>query len=95
MERLSRAYTARGVPFDEGSALTRARRIGRLLIPIVVGGFRRADLLTIAMDTRCYQGGRGRTKLRQLHATPTDWLVLLLVVVWMLVAWQLPDRLLS
>ena len=93
MERLSRAYTARGVPFDEGGALTRARRIGRLLIPIVIGGFRRADLLTTAMDTRCYQGGRGRTKLRQLRATPADWLILLLIVVWVLAAWQLPDRL--
>jgi energy-coupling factor transport system permease protein len=93
MERLSRAYTARGVPFDEGGALTRARRIGRLLIPIVISGFRRADLLTRAMDTRCYQGGRNRTKLRQLHATRADWLMLLLVVIWVLVAWQLPYRL--
>ena len=90
MERLSRAYTARGVPFDEGSALTRARRIGRLLIPIVISGFRRADLLTRAMDIRCYQGGKNRTKLRQLHATSVDWLMLLLVTIWLLVAWQLP-----
>jgi energy-coupling factor transport system permease protein len=95
MERLSRAYTARGVPFDEGGALTRARRIGRLLIPIVISGFRRADLLTRAMDTRCYQGGRNRTKLRRLHATATDWLILLLVAAWILVAWQLPDRLVA
>ncbi len=95
MERLSRAYTARGVPFDEGGALVRARRIGRLLIPIVISGFRRADLLTTAMDTRCYQGGRNRTKLRRLHATATDWLMLLLVAAWILVAWQLPDRLVA
>jgi energy-coupling factor transport system permease protein len=94
MERLSRAYTARGVPFDEGGALVRARRLGRLLIPIVISGFRRADLLTTAMDTRCYQGGRNRTKLRRLHATGTDWLILLLVLAWVLAAWQLPDRLL-
>jgi energy-coupling factor transport system permease protein len=78
---------------DEGGALTRARRVGRLLIPLVISGFRRADLLTMAMDTRCYQGGRNRTKLRQLHATGTDWLMLLLVVIWVLVAWQLPYRL--
>jgi energy-coupling factor transport system permease protein len=94
MERLSRAYTARGMPFDEGGALVRARRLGRLLIPIVISGFRRADLLTTAMDTRCYQGGRHRTKLRRLHATGTDWLILLLVLAWVLTAWQLPDKLL-
>ena len=95
VERLARAQTARGVPFDEGGALVRARRIGRLLVPIFISGFARADLLATAMNTRSYRGGRGRTKLRQLHATPTDWLVLLLVVAWMLAAWQLPDRLLS
>ena len=57
MERLARAQTARGVPFDEGGAITRARRIGRLLVPIFIGGFARADTLTIAMNTRSYRGG--------------------------------------
>jgi len=93
VERLSRAYTARGVPFDQGGPLTRARRLGRLLVPVFVGGFRRADLLTTAMDVRCYRGGRGRTKLRRLRAAPADWLVLLLVAAWVLAAWQFPSLL--
>jgi energy-coupling factor transport system permease protein len=93
IERLARAQTARGVPFDEGGALKRARRIGRLLVPIFIGGFARADLLTTAMNTRGYRGGRYRTKLRRMHATPSDWLVLALVVVWLLAAWLLPNAL--
>lgn len=93
IERLARAQTARGVPFDEGGALTRARRIGRLLIPIFVGGFARADTLTTAMNTRGYRGGRHRTKLRRMHASPSDWLALALIVAWMLAAWLLPDAL--
>lgn len=87
MERLARARTARGVPFDEGGVLTRARRLGRLLVPIFVGGFARADALTTAMDTRSYRGGRNRTKLRRMEASATDWLALVLVVVWMVGAW--------
>lgn len=90
VERLARAQTARGVPFDEGGAFKRARRLGRLLVPIFISGFARADLLTTAMNTRSYRGGRHRTKLRQLDSTATDWLMLLLVVTWMLAAWQLP-----
>jgi energy-coupling factor transport system permease protein len=93
VERLARAQTARGVPFDEGGAFKRARRLGRLLVPIFISGFARADQLTTAMNTRSYRGGRYRTKLRQLHSTGTDWLMLLLVVAWVLMAWQLPDRL--
>ena len=87
MERLARAQTARGIPIDEGGAITRARRLGRLLVPIFISGFARADTLTIAMNTRSYRGGRYRTKLRQMRARPTDWLVLGLVVVWVFVAW--------
>ena len=88
VERLARAQTARGVPFDEGGAITRARRLGRLLVPIFIGGFHRADLLSVAMHTRCYRGGRYRTKFRQMSATPSDWLALALIIVWMLVAWH-------
>jgi energy-coupling factor transport system permease protein len=89
IERLARAQTARGVPFDEGGPIKRARRIGRLLVPIFIGGFARADLLSTAMHTRCYRGGRYRTKLRQMNATATDWAKLALVILWMLAAWQI------
>jgi energy-coupling factor transport system permease protein len=89
VERLARAQTARGVPFDEGGAFTRARRLGRLLVPIFIGGFHRADLLSTAMHTRCYRGGRYRTKFRQMSAKPSDWLALAVVVIWMVVAWQM------
>jgi energy-coupling factor transport system permease protein len=88
MERLARAQTARGVPFDEGGAVTRARRIGRLLVPIFISGFARADTLTIAMNTRSYRGGRNRTKLRQMRASLSDWLVLTLVLAWAIAAWM-------
>lgn len=93
VERLARARTARGVPFDEGGAITRARRLGRLLVPIFVGGFARADTLAMAMHVRNYRGGRYRTKLRQLRSTPADWMVVALVVLWTLAAWLLPSYL--
>ena len=88
IERLARAQTARGVPFDEGGAIKRARRLGRLLVPIFISGFARADLLSTAMHTRCYRGGRYRTKLRRLHAESSDWAIFALVIVWMVAAWQ-------
>ena len=90
LERLARAQTARGVPFEEGGPIARARRIGRLLIPIFLSGFQRADLLTMAMDTRCYQGGANRTKLRRMHTTSTDWLALGFMALWLIAAWQIP-----
>lgn len=92
LERLARAQTARGVPFERGGPIVRARRIGRLLIPIFLSGFQRADVLTMAMDTRCYQGGKNRTKLRRMQTTATDWLALGFVALWLIAAWQIPVR---
>lgn len=91
LERLARAQTARGVPFEEGGPIARARRIGRLLIPIFLSGFRRADVLTMAMDTRSYQGGAGRTKLRRMQTRNADWLTLGFVAIWLIAAWQIPN----
>jgi energy-coupling factor transport system permease protein len=90
MERLARAQTARGVSFEEGGPIARARRVGRLLIPIFLSGFRRADVLTMAMDTRSYQGGANRTKLRRMHTRTVDWLALGFVALWLIAAWQIP-----
>lgn len=90
LERLARAQTARGISFEGGGPIVRARRVGRLLIPIFLSGFRRADVLTMAMDTRCYQGGAHRTKLRRMQATSADWLTLGFVALWLIAAWQLP-----
>jgi energy-coupling factor transport system permease protein len=39
------------------------------------------------MHTRCYRGGRYRTKFRRMSARPSDWLALALVIIWMLAAW--------
>lgn len=86
-ERSIRARVARGAPYESGGPLVRARTLGTLLVPIFISGFRRADALTTAMDARCYRGGMGRTKLRQLHAGGLDWLSLGGLIAWVAVAY--------
>ena len=51
-----------------------------------------ADVLTMAMDTRCYQGGKNRTKLRRMQTTAVDWFALGFVALWLIAAWQVPIR---
>lgn len=43
-----------------------------LLVPLFISAFRRADDLATAMEARCYRGGEGRTKMRQLAYTGSD-----------------------
>lgn len=72
LERLIKARTARGVKIDSGNFITRALNIGPLLVPLILGGFKRAEALTIAMEARGYHGGQGRTKLRRLRYSARD-----------------------
>jgi energy-coupling factor transport system permease protein len=61
-ERLVTAQRARGAVFG-GGALTRARRILPLAVPLFTGCLRRADRLAMAMEARGYRGGALRTQL--------------------------------
>lgn len=81
LERLIRAQMVRGVRFDQGNAIQRARHLGSVLIPLFVNALNRAEVLIVAMNARCYRGGAGRTKLRTMHAHPRDGIMLLIVII--------------
>jgi energy-coupling factor transport system permease protein len=75
-EKIIVAQTARGARFNEGGPLKRAAAYVPVLVPLFVGLFRRADELAMAMESRCYRGGRGRTKLHESVMRAADWLTL-------------------
>ena len=56
VDRIRCAQRARGARLDEGGLLRRLRGWGQVLVPLVVGLFRRADELASAMVDRCYTG---------------------------------------
>lgn len=62
-DRIVRAQKARGADFDTGNVFKRAKAFVPILIPLLVGGFRRADELANAMNSRCYEGSTKRTRL--------------------------------
>ncbi|MBQ8507287.1 MAG: energy-coupling factor transporter transmembrane protein EcfT [Clostridia bacterium] len=64
--KIRRAQMARGADFESGNVLARAKAMIPLLVPLFVSAFRRADELAMAMEARCYRGGDGRTKMKQL-----------------------------
>jgi len=78
-DKIRKAQMARGADFETGNILRRARNLVPLLVPLFVSAFRRADELAVAMEARCYRGGENRTKLRQLHTGPLDYLGIMVV----------------
>ena len=80
-DKIMSAQRARGADFDSGGLIRKAKALIPLLVPLFISAFRRADELATAMECRCYCGGTGRTRMRELHLRPADWLFLLGLVV--------------
>ena len=74
------AQKARGADFDTGNCSRRPSLVP-LLVPLFISAFRRADELAIAMECRCYHGGEGRTRLRQLKLKGIDIAALVFAVL--------------
>ncbi len=89
-DRIMKAQTARGAEFDSGNILKKAKNMIPLLVPLFVSAFKRADELALAMESRCYKGGEGRTRMKILKMGGNDaWafvicgaLCALLMVFW-------------
>lgn len=73
-DRIIRAQKARGADFDTGGLIKRVKAFVPILIPLLVGGFRRADELANAMNSRCYEGATKRTQMRVMKLTWRDFL---------------------
>ena len=76
-DKIISAQKARGADFETGNIFRRAKALIPILVPLFVSAFRRADELATAMECRCYHGGKGRTKLKQLHFRTGDIVALL------------------
>ena len=80
-DKIMSAQKARGADFDTGNLMQKARALVPLLVPLFISAFRRADELAVAMECRCYHGGEGRTRLRQLKFQGIDLAALAFAIV--------------
>ena len=80
-DRIIRAQKARGADFDTGNLFQRAKAFVPILIPLLVGGFRRAEELANAMNSRCYEGATNRTQMRVMKLTWRDLVAALVTLV--------------
>ena len=71
-DKIISAQKARGADFESGNILRRAKALVPILVPLFISAFRRADELATAMESRCYQGGSGRTKMKLLFYKKID-----------------------
>jgi len=71
-DKIMSAQKARGASFDTGNLVERAKALLPLLVPLFVSALKRAEELATAMECRCYNGGIGRTRMKQLKYAGRD-----------------------
>ena len=82
-DKIMSAQKARGADFETGRLTERAKALLPILVPLFVSAFRRADELAVAMESRCYHGGEGRTRMKVLRLETRDWIALVLGVLFL------------
>lgn len=82
-DKIMSAQKARGADMETGSLIQRAKALVPILIPLFVSAFRRAEELAMAMECRCYHGGDGRTRLKQLHIASRDFSALFVTLAFL------------
>ena len=82
-DKIMAAQKARGADFETGRLTERAKALLPILVPLFVSSFRRADELAVAMESRCYHGGEGRTRMKTLRMQRRDLTAFLLGAVFL------------
>lgn len=75
--KIMNAQKARGADFENGKLTAKVKAVIPILIPLLISSVRRAYDLAEAMESRCYNGGEGRTRLKQLKFTILDFFALI------------------
>jgi len=83
--KLIKAQSARGADFEEGNFFVRAKNMISIIIPLFLSAHKRADDLAYAMDSRCYNGGIGRTKYKPLRYRREDFIGYAVVLCYLTV----------
>ncbi len=82
-DKIMNAQKARGSELDTGGFTDKVKGMIPILIPLFVSSFRRAEELATAMECRCYHGGEGRTRMKQLHTAPRDYAACVLTLLFL------------
>lgn len=82
-DKIMKAQIARGADFEKGNIFKKAKNMIPLLVPLIVSAWRRSTDLAMAMEARCYRGGKGRTKMYPLHYQVRDGISYVILGIYM------------
>lgn len=82
-DKIMKAQQARGADFESGNIFKKIKNLIPIIVPLFVSAFRIAMDLAMAMEARCYRGGKGRTKMNEMKYHARDLVGYLLAVAFL------------
>lgn len=79
-QKIMNAQKARGADIENGKLIERIKALVPILIPLLISSVRRAYELAEAMECRCYNGGEGRVRMKQLKYSIKDYVSFIFVL---------------
>ena len=70
--------------FDEGRLFKKLKAYPTLVMPLVIGAMRDAQLMGVAMDVRAFGTSKSRTYVDDIRMSAADWVMLSLVLLYCL-----------
>lgn len=83
LDKIMKAQMARGAEYDQGNLLNKMKSLVPILVPLFLSSVRRANDLAMAMESRCYRGGEGRTKMKPLVYEKRDYISYIVVYLYL------------
>ncbi len=88
-DKIMNAQLSRGANFNEGNIFNKVRSLIPIIVPLMLSAIRRADDLAFAMESRCYNGGKNRTRFKELKYTYRDLLAYLFILSYGGLLWAI------
>lgn len=82
-DKIMKAQQARGADFESGNIIQRGKALIPILVPLFISAFQIAQDLAMAMEARCYRGGKGRTRMHEMTLSYMDFLGLILSLMFL------------
>ena len=83
-DKIMKAQMARGADFESGGLIKKTKSLLPVLVPLFISAFRRANDLALAMESRCYMGGEGRTRMKPLKYSAGDIRTYILLFIYLI-----------
>ena len=82
-DKIMKAQQARGADFESGNLMQRAKSLMPILVPLFVSSFRIAQELAMAMEARCYRGGKNRTRMNEMKLRKRDYIAIVFLIAFL------------